>query len=291
MSTKNPYRRLLRHLPTGAHTPKLALCAVLALGCQQDNTVMRKEVESLKSGQEKILAKLDKIQAGGGRGNQPQRPMRPRPMPNEVYSVNIQDAPFVGAKDAKITVVKGFEFACPYCEKVAPTLEQLQKDYEGDIKIAYKHYVVHPNVATLPALTACAAGRQGKWKQMYNLLWEKAFKVRKFDQENMDALAKEAGLDMAKYKADSSGACKQQIGKDQQELGAVGTSGTPAFYINGRYLSGAQPIEQFKRLIDEELKKANDRIGKGEATVANYYDKFVVKAGKKKLDAPKDDKS
>ena len=158
------------------------------------------------------------------------------------------------------------------------------KDYEGDVKIAYKHYVVHPQSATEPALTACAGGKQGKFKEVSKLIWEKAYASRNFAADNMDKIAKEAKLNMAKYKTDKNGPCKAEIAKDQKDLSAVGTSGTPAFYINGRFLSGARPIDQFKALVDEELKKANERIAKGEASAANYYDTFVVSKGLKKLE-------
>jgi predicted DsbA family dithiol-disulfide isomerase len=160
------------------------------------------------------------------------------------------------------------------------------KDYGNDVRVVYKHFVVHPQVATTPALAACAAHKQGKFTEMEHLIWEKGFKAnRNLSKENMVTLAKEAGLNMDQFQKDMDGQeCAQTIRKDQAELSRVGTSGTPAFYINGRFLSGARPIDQFKVLVDEELKKANDRIGKGEATVADYYDKFVLQQGKKQLD-------
>ena len=108
-------------------------------------------------------------------------------------------------------------------------------------------------------------------------------KVRKLDRENMETLAGEIGLDMGKFKADmDSDTCKKQVQQDQAALAKVGTRGTPAFYINGRFLSGAQPPARFKAIIDEELKKANERIKKG-AKVETYYEEFVIKAGKKKV--------
>lgn len=159
------------------------------------------------------------------------------------------------------------------------------KDYKGDVKVVYKHYVVHPQIATKPALAACAAHKQGKFAEMEKLLWEKGYKAgRNYSDENIEKIAKEAGLDMKKFKADmNSDACKKYIQKDQAELARVGARGTPAFFINGRFLSGAQPIDRFKAIIDEELKKANERIKKGEATVENYYQKFVLEKGKKSL--------
>ncbi len=168
--------------------------------------------------------------------------------------------------------------------RVGPTLEQLLKDYEGDIKIVYKHYVVHPQTATTPALAACAAHKQGKFVQMEKDIWEKGFKQnRNLSADNMEKIAKGIGLDMNKFKADMNGAeCKKTVQTDQAQLAAVGARGTPAFFINGRFLSGAQPVDRFKVIIDEELKKANANIKKG-AKVETYYNEFVLKKGLKKI--------
>jgi predicted DsbA family dithiol-disulfide isomerase len=143
---------------------------------------------------------------------------------------------------------------------------------------------VHPQVATTPALAACAAHRQGKFDKMEKLIWEKGFNAnRNLSADNMEAIAKEVGLDMNKFKADMNGDdCKKTVQKDQAQLAAVGARGTPAFFINGRFLSGAQPIDRFKAVIDEEIKKADERLKKG-AKVESYYDEFVLKAGEKKI--------
>jgi predicted DsbA family dithiol-disulfide isomerase len=143
---------------------------------------------------------------------------------------------------------------------------------------------VHPQVATIPAQAVCAANKQGKFHQMEDLIWSKGFEAnRNLGQDNMDKLAAEVGLNIDKFHADENGECQQVVAKDQAELRKVGASGTPGFFINGRFLSGARPIEQFKALIDEELKKANDRIGKGGTSVDNYYDEWVLKKGKQSL--------
>jgi predicted DsbA family dithiol-disulfide isomerase len=146
------------------------------------------------------------------------------------------------------------------------------------------NYVVHPDRASIPAWAACAAHKQGKFFEMEKLIWEKGFAKQDLGEPNMINLAKEVGLNMDKFNADMKGdACKQKVANDQKIMSAVGVSGTPAFYINGRFLSGARPIEQFKALVDEELKKANDAIGRGEATPENYYQKMIVEKGKKSL--------
>jgi predicted DsbA family dithiol-disulfide isomerase len=113
-------------------------------------------------------------------------------------------------------------------------------------------------------------------------IWEKGFKAnRNFAEDNLVSIAQGVGLNVDKFKADLNGEeCKKTVQTEMAQMAQVGVRGTPAFYINGRYLSGAQPIENFKKIIDEELKKANDAIAKG-VKVEDYYGEVVVKNGKK----------
>lgn len=90
------------------------LSSLAVMGCQRDNDVpLRKEVEALKKGQKDILAAIKAQPAARPGAARPQaaRPQRPRPNPSAVYSVDINGAPFKGAKDAKVTIVEAFEFA------------------------------------------------------------------------------------------------------------------------------------------------------------------------------------
>jgi protein-disulfide isomerase len=264
---------------------RAALLLLALSACTREDPALKEQLGKID---ERLASIETMVKAGGGRGGPGaagQRPSRPTPSPTDVYSIDIAGSPTIGKPTAKVTVVEGFEFACPYCRKMPPTIEQLKKDYGDDIRFVKKQFVVHPQVATLPALAFCAAGRQGKAAEMETALWEKGFDAqRNYAADNIDAIAKGVGVDMGKFKADMDGECKAQIQKEQTSLAAVGTSGTPAFYINGRFLSGARPIEQFKAIIDEELKKANERIGKEGVVAENYYQKWVVEKGKKKLD-------
>ena len=98
----------------------------------------------------------------------------------------------------------------------------------------------------------------------------------------MLTLAKEAGLDTAKFQADMKGECVGWVQKQQSQLQTFGVGATPGFFINGRFLSGAQPIAAFKTLIDEELKKAEERIAQGTPR-ESYYKTWVVEKGLPKL--------
>lgn len=146
--------------------------------------------------------------------------------------------------------------------------------------MVYKYFVVH-DVAVPPGLAACAASRQGQFAKMEKLIWEKGFAERDLSPEKMTALAKEAGLDLARYEADvKSPGCQQWLQQSQEELSRVGAGGTPAFFVNGRFLGGAQPFGAFKQVIDEELKKF-DAAG---IPVEQYYQKVVVEGGVKSLE-------
>lgn len=153
--------------------------------------------------------------------------------------------------------------------------------------------VVHPQVATTGALAFCAAAKQGKAQQLDDQLWEKQFKARAFDPdqcwtdakcEKTDAIAKDLGLDLTKFHEDMK-ACQPLVQADMEELRKFGVSGTPAFFINGRYISGAVPIDNFVGVIDEEMKKANERIQQG-TPAASYYQQWVVDKGLKSLERP-----
>ena len=118
---------------------------------------------------------------------------------------------------------------------------------------------------------------------MEDAIWEKGVKQRDLSKEKIEALAKEVGLDMTRFSADLEGDdCVQWIQSSQEELHTVGTNGTPAFYINGRYLSGNQPLEALKQVVDQELAKANKAIDGGIA-LASYYQTAVVQNGLKAL--------
>ena len=146
-----------------------------------------------------------------------------------------------------------------------------------------KQYVVHPQTATIPALAVCAAARQGKFAEMEKQIWEKGWQneqPRNLSRESMDELAKDIKLDMKKFKADiDSDHCKKQLDDNKNLLSRLGVHGTPAFYINGRALSGAQRIEAFKSVIDDEIKKANEAMARG-TKLDDYYNSIVA-SGKK----------
>src|SRR5688572_18903614 len=199
----------------------LLLAGSLA-ACQSDTTKINERLDKL----EKLI--VAQCGAGGGRAAAgQQRPQRPEPDRSKTYAVPIENDFFEGPADAKITVVKAYEYACPYCDRVRPTMDELIKKYGNDVRIVSKHLVVHPPTATSTALGFCAAQKQGKAKQMDSLMWDKIFKARQFDADkcwesdagcpNLNNLATELQLDLNKFKADLK-ACMPLVQQDMRDL-------------------------------------------------------------------------
>ena len=206
---------------------------------------------------------------------------RSGPDPVATYGVPVTGHPVRGKATALVTIVRAGEYACPYCEKVRPTLDQLAATYGSKLRIVYRTFVVHPQLASYPAQAACAAHRQGKFFDLDKLLWDEAFAHRTFDTATIDALALRVGLDATRYRSDVS-SCAAEVARDQAELTKFGVGATPVFFINGRYLAGAQPAAAFAAVIDDELAKAEAAVKRG-VKPARYYEDEIVKKGKPAL--------
>lgn len=276
---------------------------VLLLAASVSIAACQSDTKTLEARLDRIEKKIDDMAKNGGArpgAQQPTRAPRPEPDRAKTYSVPVDGDPFDGPADAKVTLVKAYDYACPYCEKVRDTMDELRKKYGNDLRVVYKQFVVHPQVATAGALAFCAAAKQGKAHEMDVALWDKGFKGRQFDKDDgttkcwespngcpiVLGFAKDIGLNQDKFKTDMKD-CVQLMQKDMRDLQTLGVGATPSFFVNGRFMSGAMPIENFQALIDEELKKANDTIQKEGIPAAQYYQKVVVERGQKTLDAPK----
>jgi protein-disulfide isomerase len=213
---------------------------------------------------------------------QPRPPVAtpPRPDPDAVYAVPLDDSPSEGPAHAKVTIVMGMEFACPFCRRAWDTIAALRKKYGKDVRVVYKTFIVHKQDATAAALAACAAHKAGKWRAMADGLWTKAFDARDFSERNLLAIGKAAGIDPAVMSADMHGtACKVELARDIAELTRLGQTGTPTFWINGRIVVGAQPIETFEALIETERRKAELEMADSGVALDAYYDAEILAKG------------
>ncbi len=196
--------------------------------------------------------------------NQPPRPPPPAP-PAQARKVDLpENAAMVtrGPNDAKVTIVEFSDFQCPFCSRVEPTLAQIKKEYPNDVRVVWRNQPLpfHPN-AMPAAEAACAAGEQGKFWEMHDKMYANQ---QQLSPESYSKWAQEIGLNMGKFKSSvDAHDCKARIEADSKYGQSVGANGTPTFFINGRQVVGAQPYEQFKTVIDQEIKHADDLLKKG----------------------------
>src|SRR5262249_6568327 len=143
------------------------------------------DIRSIEKKLDAINQRLDRMEKNGVGGGQPARQRPPEPNPGKTYAIAVDNDPFDGPTDAKVTLVKAYDYQCPFCEKVRDTMEDLKKKYGSDLRIVYKQLVVHPKNATAGALAFCAAAKQQKHNDMDKLLWDKGFKERQADLSDL----------------------------------------------------------------------------------------------------------
>jgi protein-disulfide isomerase len=223
---------------------------------------------------------------------QQQAQEREEPADDAMFAVNIAEDLKAGQVDgpasAPVTIVKAFDFACPYCQRVAGTLDELVKEYNGKVRVVYVNLVIHPPAR--PAhLASCAAAKQHKYKEFKAAFWDKGYlpyaassgqDPSSLGEDNILVIAKGLGLDVGKLKADMKGPeCEARIEHDMQELSKFHVNATPTFFINGKVIGGAISKDEFKKIIDEQLKIAEASGVPG----ADYYDKVVLAKGEKQF--------
>ena len=186
------------------------------------------------------------------------------PDPNRVYTVSTEGAYAKGPDVAPITIVEFSDFQCPFCARVEPTLKQIEDRYKGRVRIVWKNMPltsIHENAAGA-ALAAEAAGRQGKFWEFHDRLFADQ---EKLGPDDLRQHARDLQLDMSRFEADVRDAQKK-IDADVAEADALGVMSTPSIFVNGRFISGAQPFENFAKIIDEELSKSNLPVPSSSAT-------------------------
>lgn len=185
--------------------------------------------------------------------------------PTEPVDVSPDDDAFLGKENAPVTVIEFSDFQCPFCRKFATdTVPQLKKEYidTGKVKFVYRDFPLsfHPG-ATPAAQGAECAREQGKFWEMHDVIFAEQAKqgagTIEFTADDVKKWAGNVGLNTTKFnQCLDSGKYKEEVEKDFSDGSAAGVSGTPATFINGRLVVGAQPFSALKVIIDEELKKA-----------------------------------
>jgi protein-disulfide isomerase len=175
--------------------------------------------------------------------------------------IKLDGEPSRGPKDAKVVIVEYSDFQCPYCSRAHATIEdQVMKEYGDKVRLVYKHFPLgFHKWAELGAIGAECAEQQSDeafWV-LYNFYFKNQQQItpENLKDKSLEALAG-TKIDQAKFTdCFDNKKTLDKVKADMAEGQEVGVTGTPAFIINGRKLSGAQPYEKFKDIIDDELSR------------------------------------
>lgn len=177
--------------------------------------------------------------------------------------IYLKDRPFKGNANAKVVIVEYSDFQCPFCTRGYNTIEnQVLKEFGDKVKFYYKHFPLPMHPWALPAAVATECALEQKNTEAYWKLYDFYFTNQReitpqnLREKTLEAL-KESKLDMAKFtdcldNNKTEATVKAQMAEGQ----SVGVTGTPGFIINGRLISGAQPFENFKAVIEDELSRS-----------------------------------
>lgn len=169
------------------------------------------------------------------------------------------DGPSRGPSDALITIVEFEDFQCPVCKTAKDPLEKVMLQYKDKVRMVHRDFPLqslHPAAWKAHEAARCAEEHSKFWEYR-DLLYKNAPAA---SLEQLTSYASQIGLDSADFKkCIDSGKFKDAVQRDEDEANRIGIQGTPAFFINGQLLAGAQSESEFARIIDEELNKRAQR--------------------------------
>jgi protein-disulfide isomerase len=168
--------------------------------------------------------------------------------------IDVGNAPAIGDKDAKVTLVEFSDYQCPFCKRARPTVWRITDEYKGKIRYVFLDFPLPFHRESKKAHEAAhCAGDQGTYFEYNRKLFDNQ---PQFKSEDLKKYAMQLNLNMNEFnKCLDTGKYAEDVEKTIEKGMKAGVSGTPAFFINGIMLTGAMPYESFKEIIDTELKR------------------------------------
>lgn len=189
-------------------------------------------------------------------GPSPALPPPSAPVPVVDMKALVDDDPILGDKNAPVTIIEFSDYQCPFCGRFfSQTLPQIKEKYinTGKARLVYRDFPldsIHQE-ATPAAIAANCAGEQGKYFEFHDKIFENQAAL---GTENYKKWAAELELDTKKFnECVDTQKYASEVRKDFSDGAAVGVQGTPAFFIDGRLISGAQPYPVFEQAIEQAL--------------------------------------
>lgn len=170
--------------------------------------------------------------------------------------VETAGSPAKGPESAPVTIVEFSDFQCPFCSRIIPSLDRVTETYPESVRLVFRQFPlesIHPEARKAAEASLCAHD-QGKFWEMHDAMFANQSAL---GASELEATAARLGLEPESFgECLDSGKYGGQVDEDLQAGMAAGVSGTPALFINGRFLSGAQPYEEIAKVIDDELRRA-----------------------------------
>ncbi|HEY3358561.1 MAG TPA: DsbA family protein [Polyangia bacterium] len=199
---------------------------------------------------------------------------RREPDLSATYQIPVGSSPVRGAATALITIVAFMDYQCPYCGRAEATLADLRTRFGKDLRIVCKHNpLAFHSHAALAAEAALAARAQGRFWQMHDKLFANQAALERADLERY---ATEIGLDLRRFRAAlDARTYKAAVEADQQLAQRFGARGTPTFYVNGRVLLGAQPLDAFVQSCEDARARARALAAKRRIRPERLYEELT----------------
>jgi protein-disulfide isomerase len=200
------------------------------------------------------------------------------PDPAVAYQVPTgADRPTLGPADALVTVVVFSDFQCPYCARLAPTTHEIADKYGVRVVFRQMPLAMHPQAAPA-AKASLAAHRQGKFWEMHDALFADQTGIKSGPDDNFHAYAQQIGLDLLRFDADMADPTLDQvIAEDAALARRLGVRGTPASFVNGRFVRGAADAATLGAMIAETKASAQALVNSG-TPPAQVYDALMGQA-------------
>jgi len=209
---------------------------------------------------QKILDKIrdvrtNKLTAAYVRALRAETPVFIALAPPHVSVENANAAATIGPKAPVVTLVEFADYECPYCQKVAADLKRLQHDLGDKVALSYKDFPLpmHQDAEKAAEAGRCA-GKQGKFWELH----DEMFHTKALGVDQIKEQATKLGLDVALFdKCLDSGEEAAAVEVDRKEGVKLGITGTPSFFINGHFLSGALDYASLKKVVDQQIAEAS----------------------------------
>lgn len=165
--------------------------------------------------------------------------------------ISLKNTPLRGRADAPVVLVEYADYECPYCQQIQPALHKLAAEFAGKLTVAFKDVPLpnHANAQKASEAAHCAGG-QGKYWEYHDLL----FAGKQYEIGKLKDTARTLKLDGAVFdKCLDSGQHADLVKGMLAEAQGLGLPGTPGFFINGRFLTGAVSYDILRQVVEEEL--------------------------------------